>query len=34
MDNGKEFEKLAYASLENNNLQEAESNFLKALNLM
>ena len=34
MDDGKKFEKLGYSSLENNNLQEAESHFLKALNLM
>ena len=31
MNEGRKFEKLGYESLEKNNIQEAESNFLEAL---
>lgn len=31
---GRKYEKLGYASLQNNNVKEAESHFLKALKLM
>ena len=34
MEEGRKFEKLGYESLQKNNIQEAESNFLEALKHM